>query len=184
MINDITINKILKIFFTYFQRRRQFVEKRLQSLKDSFGFFPRNRLRSYRRCLTHLCSFVCLLTVIIIIGNETGQLRRLRRWFYKPSDAQLRVIAARYGKFLNRSNSTSIDSSGSYQPSISPYHPHLPILLLTENFTSLKNTTKLILLANGFFDSEKWGLNSMDQSSTAISNNPNTLKSHDLSFIF
>ena len=110
--------------------------------------------------------------------------RRLDRWVYEPSPRHLRALATRYGKFFNRSKITSTDSPTPFQPSIPSYYPHLPILLFTQNLTSFKNLTKLILLTNGFFEHEQWGLNAMDHSSAAISNLNIFLPLHRPSILF
>ena len=96
--------------------------------------------------------------------------RRIRRFLYESSEEYRQAINIRYGKILNRSKADLIYSPvSSFQPSISPYHPHLPIHLFTQNITSLKNVTKLILLANDFFEHQQWGLNPMEKSSTQLS---------------
>lgn len=55
-----------------------------------------------------------------------------------------------------------------FQPLISSYYPQLPIHMFNQNLTTLKNETKLILLGNGFFGSENWGLSSIEQPSTEL----------------
>jgi len=56
-----------------------------------------------------------------------------------------------------------------FQPIIPEnFYPHLPIHMFTQNLSAMKNISKLILLGNGFFGDEKWGLQ-------AIGNSPNEL---------
>lgn len=57
-----------------------------------------------------------------------------------------------------------------FSPSIPSYYPQLPIHIFTQNLTSLKNQSKLILLGNEFFGDQQWGLNSIGKSSTELSN--------------
>jgi len=56
-----------------------------------------------------------------------------------------------------------------FQSHIHSYYPHLPIHIYTQNFTALENTTKLILLGNGFFVDKKWGLDGGGKSPGEIS---------------
>jgi hypothetical protein len=46
-----------------------------------------------------------------------------------------------------------------FQSHLSPCHPYLHIHLYTQNLSSLKDPSKLILLGNGFFGDENWGIN-------------------------
>jgi len=57
-----------------------------------------------------------------------------------------------------------------FSPSIPSYYPQLPIHIFTQNLTSLKNQSKLILLGNEFFGDQQWGLNTIGKSSTELSN--------------
>ncbi len=57
-----------------------------------------------------------------------------------------------------------------FSPSIPSYYPLLPIHIFTQNLTSLKNQSKLILLGNEFFGDQQWGLNTIGKSSTELSN--------------
>ena len=50
-----------------------------------------------------------------------------------------------------------------------PYYPHLPIHIYTQNLTSLRNISKLILLGNEYFGDTRWGLNVKGKPSAEIS---------------
>ncbi|CAF0980177.1 unnamed protein product [Rotaria sordida] len=52
-----------------------------------------------------------------------------------------------------------------FQSRLSPYHPYLPIHIYTQNLSSLRNISKLILLGNEFFGDETWGLHTREKSS-------------------
>lgn len=63
-------------------------------------------------------------------------------------------------------NATNVE----YRARLSPFYPHLTSIIETENFTTLKNKTKLILLANGFFSNPTWGFasSSLDTSKKTV----------------
>ncbi len=56
-----------------------------------------------------------------------------------------------------------------FQSSIPSYYPRLPIHIFTQNLTSLKNVTKLILLGNEWFGYKNWGIGGIGKSSTELS---------------
>jgi hypothetical protein len=89
----------------------------------------------------------------------------------KSSKPNIHLISDRYKKFSNRSIIDLNYPQSLFQSTISTHHPHLPIHIFTQNVTSLPNVTKLILLANGFFGDEKWGLSAMGKSSQELSKN-------------
>ncbi|CAF1334288.1 unnamed protein product [Adineta steineri] len=60
------------------------------------------------------------------------------------------------------------DSQPLFQSRFYSDYPYLPIHIYTQNLTSLKNISKLILLGNGIFGDRKWGLSSIGQSSTNL----------------
>ncbi|CAF3843286.1 unnamed protein product [Rotaria sp. Silwood1] len=54
-----------------------------------------------------------------------------------------------------------------FQTRFADSYPHLPILLFTQNLSLTGNTSKLILLANGFFNSRDWeGIGAPHKTST------------------
>ena len=56
-----------------------------------------------------------------------------------------------------------------FQSRLSPYYPHIPVHIYTQNLTSEHNRTKLILLANPFFGDATWGFQFHNQSSVELS---------------
>lgn len=52
---------------------------------------------------------------------------------------------------------------------LSPWYPHLPIHIFTQNVSRLSNTTKVILLGNGFFGDRNWGIPTASGSSSQMS---------------
>ncbi len=75
----------------------------------------------------------------------------------------------------NQTNNSIVDLSFStkqFEARLSDYYPRLPIHIYTQNLSLIGNTSKLILLGNGFFGDRGWdGLVSAGKSSTQISNN-------------
>jgi hypothetical protein len=63
-------------------------------------------------------------------------------------------------------------STKQFEARVSDYYPRLPIHIFTQNLSLIGNTSKLILLGNGFFGDRSWeGMISAGKSSTPISNN-------------
>ena len=82
----------------------------------------------------------------------------------KSSD---RNIYSKYDRIRKENNISKIDFK--FQSLIPSYYPQLPIHMFTQNLSSLRNQSKLILLGNGFFGDEKWGLRAVGKTSTEIS---------------
>ena len=60
-------------------------------------------------------------------------------------------------------------SDAPFQSRLSSWYPHLPIHMFTQDLSSLTNTTKLILIGNGFFGDRNWGIAVSGRSSAEIS---------------
>jgi hypothetical protein len=71
---------------------------------------------------------------------------------------------------INNLTSESSSSIKEFESRISEYYPRIPIHIFTQNLSLIGNTSKLILLANGFFGERDWGIGSPKKSSTEKSN--------------
>jgi hypothetical protein len=56
-----------------------------------------------------------------------------------------------------------------FESRLSNWYPHLPIHIFTQNLSLLSDTSKLILIGNGFFGDRDWGVAPPGRSSTEIS---------------
>lgn len=77
-----------------------------------------------------------------------------------------------YDFLINQANSSIYDSNVSeplFQPRLTPYYPYIPIHMYSQNLSGLKNTSKLILLGNGFFGDATWGVGGTGKSSSTRS---------------
>lgn len=116
--------------------------------------------------LKYICIFIlCLSSVLIYLSltnNYTSLFQRLNIPF----------IFAHTPFEINFENSTIINQTkpeSTFESRVSEYYPRLPIHIFTQNLSLLTNTTKLILIGNGFFGSRGWGIVGSKQSSTQIS---------------
>ncbi len=71
----------------------------------------------------------------------------------------------------NISKINQINISSTFESRVSEYYPRLPIHIYTQDLSSIGNTSKLILLGNGFFGDRTWGTFRSGQSSTEQSKN-------------
>jgi hypothetical protein len=88
------------------------------------------------------------------------------------SDASINVISVNI-TINNQTNISTLEllpSIKQFESRISDYYPRLPIHIHTQNISLIGNTSKLILLGNGFFGERDWGIASSKRSSTEISN--------------
>ena len=70
---------------------------------------------------------------------------------------------------VNRTNDSLVELSPrktEFENRFSDYHPHLSIHIFNQNVSLIGNTSKLILLGNGFFGTQDWGIAVPGRSST------------------
>ncbi|CAF4190366.1 unnamed protein product, partial [Rotaria magnacalcarata] len=70
---------------------------------------------------------------------------------------------------INQTNDSILELSPrktEFQNRVSDYYPRLPIHIFNQNVSLIGNTSKLILLGNGFFGSRDWGIAVPGRSST------------------
>ncbi|CAF2827386.1 unnamed protein product [Rotaria sp. Silwood2] len=69
---------------------------------------------------------------------------------------------------INQTNNSILELSSikkQFEIRVSDYYPRLPIHIFTQNISFIGNTSKLILLGNGFFGDRDWGIASSSKSS-------------------
>ena len=66
-------------------------------------------------------------------------------------------------------NVTSNNTAPSFRARVSEYYPRIPIHIYTQNIPNESNTSKLILLGNGFFGVRNWDGALAGKTSTKIS---------------
>lgn len=73
---------------------------------------------------------------------------------------RIRLVAVKQPEISieNRTITNKTPSDVIFTPRLSAWYPHLPIHIFTQNLSRLSNTSKLILIANGFFGDRNWGI--------------------------
>lgn len=115
----------------------------------------------------YICLFILFLSSILIYVSFTNNYTAFLHQFNIPS-----ILS--FTKIVNISENfteiNEIESNLTFESRLSTYHPRLPIHVFTQNISLLTNTTKVILIGNGFFGNRHWGIAVPGRSSTAISN--------------
>ncbi|CAF1178640.1 unnamed protein product [Adineta steineri] len=108
-------------------------------------------LMEYRKYFKYFCIFTSTTVLLYVILTK----------YYTNT---LPLLLSYTKEYLN-SNNTSITNESKiekippikeFQSSLSNYHPRLPIHIFTQNLSLIGNTSKLILLGNGFFGDQTW----------------------------
>ncbi|CAF0797699.1 unnamed protein product [Rotaria sordida] len=115
-------------------------------------------------CLFVLCTFLFYLFV-------TNDYTRILVSLKIPFITSLNIInsSRENSLIINLTNNSIIELSSitnQFETRLSDYYPHLPIHIFTQNLSLTGNTSKLILLGNGFFGTRDWGIASSSRSST------------------
>jgi hypothetical protein len=115
----------------------------------------------FQRCLSFCICWITISTIIICLLFTNEYIFESVEIFFSTSSPSCNT-SDHDGGNISRSE---------FKSHIPDYYPYLPIHIYTQNLTSMRNTTKLILLANGFFGNANWGLNSIGKSSKELSKN-------------
>ncbi|CAF1203569.1 unnamed protein product [Rotaria sp. Silwood1] len=117
-------------------------------------------------CLFILCTFLCYL---LITNDYSHILYSLKMPFITSNNTNNSLI--KNFLIINQTNNSIVELSSiiikkEFENRLSDYYPQLPIHIFTQNISLIGNTSKLILLGNGFFGGRDWGIASASQSST------------------
>lgn len=110
--------------------------------------------------------FVCLILVLFFtyftITNQYEYIARTlsRRIYSSNTPKNLENIDV----FANSTHKTLLKA-------LDDYYPKLPIHIYTQTIPSTVNTSKLILLGNGFFGDRSWGIPGVNKNSSDTSKN-------------
>ena len=112
-------------------------------------------------CLFFLGSTTTIL-YLVLTNNYTSLIRSLKI----PSIWPYRSVGL-FAENTTVINGTKFNSS--FESRLSNWYPHLPIHIFSQSITSIGNTSKLILIGNGFFGGRNWGIAVPGRSSVEMS---------------
>ncbi|UJR27299.1 hypothetical protein I4U23_008594 [Adineta vaga] len=130
--------------------------------------YKKSKIINHRRCMKLFYSLVICTVIFCLIFSEVlltfGKF--IPTSFLSLSVFSLTIDAASdiVEQWLS---STTIDNNltqSIFQARSYPYYPQFPILIYTQNLSLLQNTSKLILLGNGFFEDPTWGMTASGKS--------------------
>jgi hypothetical protein len=133
----------------------------------------------YQKCLLYFGVSVIITILFYLLFTEQHLILhsiRIPVATLKSSKTNIYSISNPIGEIILKTDSKSLQPL--FQSYPSAYYPHIPIHIYTQNLTSLKDSSKLILLGNGFFGEERWGLNTEGKSPLERSKNKSNIQNY------
>jgi hypothetical protein len=118
----------------------------------------------YQKYLKYFCLLIlslCTVVIYFLLTNHYTLVLRSLNIPYTSVDLYSSEIL-----LINQTN-----NNFTFESRVSDYYPRLPIHIFTQNLSFIDNTSKLILIGNGFFGDRDWGIAKPNRSSREISTN-------------
>jgi hypothetical protein len=118
----------------------------------------------YQKYLKYFCLLILSLCTVVIYFLLTDHYTLVLRSLNIPYTS-----VDLYSSEILLINQTN--NNFTFESRVSDYYPRLPIHIFTQNLSFIDNTSKLILIGNGFFGDRDWGIAKPNRSSREISTN-------------